>query len=47
MISTSHACAVLENNKMKCWGSGPVGYATPTAVLPQENFADVSAGDLL
>ena len=44
VISFSHACAVLENNKMKCWGSGPVNSKTPRAVLPQENFADVSAG---
>ena len=44
-ISTSHACAVLENNKMKCWGSGPVNSGTPRFVLAEENFVDVSVGD--
>ena len=44
-ISTSHACAVLENNKMKCWGSDQLILEPPRFVLAEENFVDVSVGD--
>ena len=43
-VSGSHACAILDNQKMRCWGNNPVNSIAPRLVREDSRFLDIAVG---